>query len=328
MGEINFYITPNDIARILGVSIQGVYKILKANEIKTIKVNRRKYIPSIEVRKLFDLRGFIYPKSNISFQIVKGGTGKTSLAFSLAIRASQYGAKVLAIDFDQQANLTQSLGVDARECPVWLNIYRDNVSISDSIIKLSETLSVIPSNMNNSRLDVELTHGNINIKDHIKDSLNSIRSNFDIVIMDCPPAINKINTAVTCSSDLIILPINPDPYAMDGLEYSLYEITSIKKDYKLINLEYKIVWNKYDAREKLGAYYMHQLAKDEQRLKSIIPVVIRSDAALKNAIFNSQSVFESNRKTSTREDLDQFTKEVIGINAWSDEKALKENKVN
>ena len=196
--------SPNELIPTLGLSIQGIYKFMSTNNIEATKVNRRNYIPSTGVRRILELRHFVYPYKNISFQIVKGGTGKTSLAFSLAVRASQYGAKVLAIDFDQQANLTQSLNIDARENPVWLNIFRDRVSVSESIINVTESLSLIPSNMNNSRLDVELTHRNVNLKDHIRDKLSKVRENYDLVVMDCPPAINKINPSIDKTSQILL----------------------------------------------------------------------------------------------------------------------------
>ena len=104
------------------------------------------------------------------------------------------------------------------------------------------------------------------------------------------------------------------------MEYSLFEIKAIKQDYKLNNLDYKILWNKYDAREKLGTYYMHQLAKDDDKINHLLPIVIRSDTALKNAAFDCKSVFESKRKTATREDIDAFTKELVGLNSWSESK--------
>jgi chromosome partitioning protein len=316
-------LTPNELTPLLNVSLQGLHKTLKTNSIETTREGRKIFISSSEVRRLLQLRGFVYPNANISFQIVKGGTGKTSLAFSLAVRASQYGARVLAIDFDQQANLTRSFNIDSIGLPVWLDVCLKNAKAEKTIIEISETLSLIPSNLNNSRLDVELTHKAANLKDHVNDHLKKIRDKYDLVIIDCPPAINKINTAVTCASDLVVLPVNPDPYAMDGLKYSLHEIQNIKNDYKLKNLDYRILWNKYDAREKLGAYYMHELARDEAIFKHLLPVVIRSDASLKNAAFNSQSIFDLSRKTVTREDIDQFAKEILGLNEF----AQRKNKV-
>jgi chromosome partitioning protein len=267
------------------------------------------------LRKLFEDRGFHYPNQNVSFQVVKGGTGKTSLSYSLAIRACHYGARVLCIDFDQQGNLTRSFNVQARDKFVWLNIFRDRVDISSAIVNIAEGLDLIPSNLNNSRLDVELNGVASNLRDMIRDKLEPIRKNYDLVIMDCPPAINKINTAITCASDLVLIPINPDPYAMDGLEFTVSELERVKSDFKL-KFDYQVVWNRFDGRERLSAYYIHELSQQARYEDHVCPIVIRTDASLKNAVFDTKSVFEMSRKSAVREDVDQFAKEILGINAW------------
>lgn len=319
MEQFNNNITPLELADCLGgITVQGVYKALKSHNIPTqITNNRRKLIPSQGIRKLFEERGFQYPKSIISFQIVKGGVGKTSLSFCLAVRASHYGAKILTIDLDQQGNLTRSFNVEARDRPVWLNLFRDKIPIENAIVKLTNNFHLIPSNLNNSRLDVELTQSAANLRDLIKDTIAPIRNDYDLIIIDCPPAINKINTAVTCASDLVIVPINPDPYAMDGLDFTISELNRVKKDFKL-GFDYRIVWNKYDARERLGAVYMHELMKRDDLLNKILPVVCRVDVSMKNAIFDAKSVFELPKKSPIKEDIDQFAKEILGINAWKE----------
>lgn len=321
MEQFNHTITPLELADCLGgMTVQGVYKALKTHNIPTqITNNRRKLIPSHGIRKLFEERGFQYPKLIISFQIVKGGVGKTSLSFCLAVRASHYGARVLAIDLDQQGNLTRSFNVEARDKPVWLNLFRDKVPVDQAIIQLSDTLHVIPSNLNNSKLDTELTQAATNLKDLVRDTIAPIRNNYDLIIIDCPPAINKINAAVTCASDIVIVPINPDPYAMDGLDYTISELNHIKKGFKL-SFDYRIVWNKYDARERLGAFYMHELMKREDIVNNVLPVVCRVDVSLKNAVFDAKSVFELSKKSPIREDIDQFAKEILGINLWKETK--------
>lgn len=321
MEQFYYTITPFELADCLGgMTVQGVYKALKSHDIQTKTTNnRRKIIPPKGIRKLFEERGFKYPKMIISFQIVKGGVGKTSLSFCLAVRASHYGANVLAIDLDQQGNLTRSFNIEARDKVVWLNLFRDKVPVEEAIIELSDNLHVIPSNLNNSKLDVELTQSASNLRDLIKDIISPIQNNYDLIIIDCPPAINKINTAVTCASDIVIIPINPDPYAMDGLDFTLSELTRIKKEFKL-DFDYRVVWNKYDARERLGAVYMHELTKRVDMLNKILPVVCRVDVSMKNAIFDSKSVFELPKKAPIKEDIDQFTKEILGINSWKETK--------
>jgi chromosome partitioning protein len=281
-------------------------------------------VPAIGTRKLFQERGFSYPKLNIAFQMLKGGVGKTSLSFSLAVRAAQYGTRVLAVDLDMQGNLTRSFNIDTQGKPVLLNLIRDKLNVEAAITKVADNLHVLPSSLNNSSLEVELTQSSRNLRDLIKDLLSPIREDYDIVIFDCPPAINKTNTSATCASDLIIIPLNPDTYAIDGLDQTIAELQRIKEDFKT-GVDYLILWNKYDAREKLAPVYMHQIAKDDNKVKKLLPIVIRVDTALKNAVFDAKSIFELPKRAHIREDIDQFTKEILGINRWRDTKSANDS---
>ena len=325
------YLTPSEIATVLGgITVQGVYKIIKTLGIETMSLGaRNKVIPPASIRTILESKGFVYPRKNISLQIVKGGVGKTALSHLLSVRASHYGAKVLVIDADQQGNLTKSLGAEARDAPVLLNLVRDECLVTDAIIPLGGYVDLIPSNLNNSRLDMELTQSNANLQDLLTNMLAPVRDNYDLVVIDCPPAINKINTSVSCASDLVIVPINPDPYAMDGLDFTLSELKMVKKNFRQAKFDYKIVWNKYDARERLGAYYLHELAKDAELIEHILPVVIGVDVTTKNAIHDEESVFDRRKKSTIREDSDQFTRELLGINLWmSTVKDAKRNQAN
>ena len=168
--QITGNLTPADLANLFGnITVHGIYKQIKKEQIP-IKTNnsKRKQIPPLGVRKFLLNKGFIYPQQNISFQIVKGGVGKTSLSYSLAIRATHYGAKVLLIDLDQQGNLTRSLVLDTKDNKVFLDIVRDNFPIENTIIQINENLDLLPSNLNNSRLDLELSQSNPNLRDMIK----------------------------------------------------------------------------------------------------------------------------------------------------------------
>ena len=314
-------ITPSHLAELLGgISLQAVYKQLRSCGATTQSLsNRRRVVEGAEVRRLLEARGFRFSKQNIAFQIVKGGVGKTTLSYALSTRANHYGARVLAIDLDQQGNLTRSFNVDARNKPVWLHMVKDDLPAKDAVVKLSESLHLLPSNLNNSRLDVELSGQSANLRDMVRDKLEPIRDRYDLVVIDCPPAINKINTAAACGSDTVIVPINADQYAMDGLDFSIAELKRIKKEFK-VKFQYKVIWNRYDARERLGVMCMHDVAKSEHS-NNLLPVVIRIDTSMKNAIYDCKSIFEMSKKSSAQEDADQFAREILGLNAWKERRA-------
>jgi chromosome partitioning protein len=106
---------------------------------------------------------------------------------------------------------------------------------------------------------------------------------------------------------------------MDGLDFTLNELDRLRKNFNLSH-EIRIVWNRYDARERLGIVYMHELAKTANKADKILPVVIRTDVSVKNAIFDARSIFDMPKKSTIREDVDQFTREVLGINEWKEAK--------
>ena len=314
-----YQVTPKDL---LGVvpsieTIHGVHKALKDKKIPSLKKGRRILIESSNIRKFFIERGFKYPSKNINFHVIKGGVGKSSIASAVAVRLNSYGAKVLCVDFDQQGNLTRSLGVDGRDKPVWLHLFRKDVNIQEAVIPITNTLHLIPSSMNNSRLDVEMTNNTVNIKDSVKDLLSPIRSDYDIVIFDCPPSLNKTTAAATCGSDVVIMPVNADGYSMDALSQTVDEIKHINDTFKT-EVPFLILWNKYDQREKLSVKYLYELAEKSFSKGRILPVVIRVDASVKNALDQGISVFELKSKPEICDDFDSLTKEILGLNTWKE----------
>lgn len=311
------FLTINEISPLLGnISPQAIYKIIKKEEIESLLLNKKKRVISPSgVRKILNSRNFKYKKQLISFAMIKGGVGKTTLSSTFAIRASHYGCKTLLIDFDLQGNLTRSFNLDTKNTPVWLNVIKGENKINDCILHINSHLDLIPSNLNNSRLDIEISSANLNIKDMVLDILSSIRKNYDLIVIDCPPAINKVSASAICASDSIIIPLTPDPYAMDGLTMTVNEIKRLQQSFKLDKLFYSVVWNKYDARKRLGAIYMHDLLK-EYSSEHILPVVIRTDSNYENAVANANSIFEMQKSQPAREDIDQLTKEILNINSW------------
>jgi chromosome partitioning protein len=312
------YLQISELSSVIGnISSQGVYKLLKTKNLESILISaRKKVVPPSSIRKILLDKGFKYKKQILSFDMIKGGVGKTTLSSNVGMRASHYECRTLLIDFDLQGNLSRSFNIDIdKDSKVWIDILKDNVAVKDTIIKIDNFLDIIPSNLNNSRLDIEMQHASINIKDHVHDILESVINDYELIIIDCPPAINKVSASAICASDTIIIPLNPDPYAMDGLEMTLNEIKRIKTNFKINRPNHLVVWNKYDARKRLGAIYMNELAK-QIPTKNILPVVIRTDTNYQNSIANTGSIFENTKNSVAKEDIDQMTRELIGITSW------------
>jgi chromosome partitioning protein len=314
------YIQISELSEILGgVSPQAIYKMLNTKDLESIKITPRKRVvtPST-MRSIFEEKGYIYKQQIIAFDMIKGGVGKTTLSSNLALRSSHYGCRTLLIDFDLQGNLTRSFNISTDPNKMWINIVRDGIDVRDTIVGISPFLDIIPSGLSNSRLDFELKDNGTNLPAHVRDVISPIYDNYDLIIIDCPPAINQVSSAAMMASDFVVIPLNPDPYSMDGLEMTKSEIERLKKNWKLDNPKFLAVWNKYDARKRLGAFYMHDIAKRID-VEHIIPVVIRNDSSYEKAIAAKEgSIFESTRNNPAKDDIDQLTKEILGINKWLD----------
>lgn len=311
-----YTLTPPELKDILNMSVQGVHHILKSQKIKTILDNKKHKIISNAVRQIFVSRGYKYNNEVIAFQIVKGGTGKSSLAHSLAIRANQYGARVLCIDLDQQGNLSQALGVTDPNYDTILDIIKkdDPIDVEQVIIPITETLHLIPSNMNNSVLDkvIQIEQGPLQYI--FKDVIDKIRNNYDYIIFDCSPAISSTNTAAALASDRIILPVNPDQFAFEGLKITIEEISKLNNKYKRsAPLLLNILFNKFDARKSASSDYLRLLMAHDVYKNMTLKTFIRDNTDISNSIRKKLSVFDGTRNSYIREDLDILCKEIMGL---------------
>ena len=140
-------ITAVDAAKLKKVTTQAIHKELRAKELMSFKNNNRVYFGHDTARSVFNHK---FKKSIISFQIVKGGTGKTSMAHSFAIRANLYGAKVLCIDLDQQGNLSQAFGVNCDNSPVMVDVINDINLINSAVINIAPGIDILPSRIENA----------------------------------------------------------------------------------------------------------------------------------------------------------------------------------
>lgn len=310
----DYTISVRELDQLLNVTPQGMHHLMKSMDISTQIVKNKKYIPPVEVRRLFESRGYSYPNEVLSFSVVKGGVGKTSLSHSFAIRASQYGARVLVIDLDQQANITQAFGIDDEDLPTFFEVIQHEMDINEAILPITSNLHLIPSSMNMSFLDRYLQLNQENLNDVFKDQIDKISKQYDIIIFDCPPAISSATSAATLASTRMVMPVTPMKFSLQGLKASFEEVSNLEKKFKKKNLEKSIIFNRFDGRKTSSSEYLRELASSEGYSKYMMNCFIRENSELENCINQKHSVFDYNKKNNAREDLDIFTRELMALN--------------
>ena len=208
----------------------------------------------------------------------KGRVGKTTTAINLSACLAEKGRKVLSIDMDPQGNMTSGLGIDKDE--VEKNIYDlmiGDAEVNDVLQKEAiENLDVIPTSIDLSAAEIEL----IGAEDKefiIRNAIQSIRDNYDYVIIDCPPSLNMLTINAMTTADSVLVPIQCEYYALEGLSQLIQTVELVKARLNP-NLEIEgVVFTMYDARTNLSLQVVENVKENLQQniYKTIIPRNIR-----------------------------------------------------
>lgn len=208
----------------------------------------------------------------------KGGVGKTTTAINLSACLAEKNKKVLTLDMDPQGNTTSGLGVDKNQAENTVyELILDESELSDCIYSsVMENLSVIPSNINLSGAEIELI-GFENKEYLLKSKLDMIKDNYDYIIIDCPPSLNLLTINAMTAADSVIVPIQCEYYALEGLSQLIHTIDLIKERLNP-KLEIEgVVFTMYDARTNLSLQVVENVKEnlDTTIYKTIIPRNVR-----------------------------------------------------
>ena len=165
----------------------------------------------------------------------KGGVGKTTSVVNLAVSLSRLNKKVLVIDFDPQANTTTGLGFDKNELEksIYKMFYDEGDNYKDYILKSEEGPYLIASENSLSGLEVELV--SIDEEERLKmlsQIIEELKKDFDIILIDCPPSLGLLSLNALVASDSIIIPIQTEYYALEGVSELLKTYQTIKESIK------------------------------------------------------------------------------------------------
>ncbi len=208
----------------------------------------------------------------------KGGVGKTTTAINLSASLASLGKKVLALDMDPQGNMTSGLGVDKSEIDKTIyDLIIGDVNIEECICKnIFENLDVLPSNIDLSAAEIELI-GVDNKEYLLKEEVEKIKDQYDFIIIDCPPALSMLTINAMTTSDSVLVPIQCEYYALEGLSQLIHTIELVRERLNS-KLEIEgVVFTMYDARTNLSLQVVENVKDnlDQTIYKTIIPRNIR-----------------------------------------------------
>lgn len=247
----------------------------------------------------------------------KGGVGKTTTSINLSASLAKLGKKVLVIDMDPQGNTTSGLGVDKdqAEHTVYELLLGEDTVQECMQEEVYENLSVIPSNINLAAAEIEL----IGVEEKeflLKKAVEEIKDQFDFIIIDCPPSLNMLTINSMCAGDTVLVPIQCEYYALEGLSQLMHTI-SLVQDRLNPELEIEgVVFTMYDARTNLSLQVVENVKSNlnQNIYKSIIPRNVR----LAEAPSYGMPITEYDSKSTGAEAYLMLAEEVIhrGEEEW------------
>ena len=191
----------------------------------------------------------------------KGGVGKTSVAVNLAASLAHYGRRVLLADLDPQGNATTGSGVDKTACERTIyGVLLGEHSMRDAIVPAEGGYDVLPANRELAGAEVELI-GIERREYRLRDALADAAKDYDFVIIDCPPALNTLTVNGFTAADAVIIPMQCEYYALEGLSDLVGTLRKVKQNLNpAIEIE-ALVRTMYDPRSTLTVQVSDELKR-------------------------------------------------------------------
>ena len=208
----------------------------------------------------------------------KGGVGKTTTAINLSAFLAKLEKKVLVVDMDPQGNTTSGFGVDKEntEYSVY-DLLLGECGIKDAVLPdVFERLSLLPSHIDLAAAEIELI-GKEEKEFILKKALDQVKEEYDFIMIDCPPSLNLLTINSMCAGDTVLVPIQCEYYALEGLTQLMHTIQLVK-DRLNPDLEIEgVVFTMYDARTNLSLQVVENVKNNlnQNIYKSIIPRNVR-----------------------------------------------------
>ena len=211
----------------------------------------------------------------------KGGVGKTTTSVNLSALLAKKGKKVVLLDADPQGNATSGLGVDKNVEKSLYDVLVNEEPVENTLQDtIEKNLKICPSNVNLAGAEVELV-SQMSREHRLKEQLDQIKDKYDYIFIDCPPSLGLITLNSFTAADSVLIPVQCEYYALEGLGQLINTINLVKKHLnKSLEIEGAVL-TMYDIRTNLSNQVVKEVKKyfDDKVYKTVIPRNVRLSEA-------------------------------------------------
>ena len=207
----------------------------------------------------------------------KGGVGKTTTAVNLASSLGLLGLRVLLVDFDPQGNATSGVGLNKKELASSVyEVILTGGDVKSAIAHTQYGLDILPSNINLAGAEIELA--NLDNREYrLKWALDSLRDDYDYIIIDCPPSLGLLSLNSLTAADGVLMPVQCEFYALEGISELMNTIRLVNDGINPDLTIFGILLTMYDSRTNLSAQVAEEVRKyfPDKVFKVVIPRTVR-----------------------------------------------------
>lgn len=242
----------------------------------------------------------------------KGGVGKTTTTVNLGACLATLGKKVLLVDIDPQGNTTSGIGINKADVKYCIyDVLINEIDPKEAIVETAiENLSIIPATIQLAGAEIELVP-TISREIRLKKSLHRIKHLYDYILIDCPPSLGILTVNSLTASDSVIIPIQCEYYALEGLSQLLNTVRLVQKHLNTSLQIEGVLLTMFDARTNLGIQVIEEVKKYFQQkvYRTIIPRNVR----LSEAPSHGQAIITYDPKSKGAEVYLELAKEVVSV---------------
>lgn len=244
----------------------------------------------------------------------KGGVGKTTTSVNLSAALAYLGKKVLLMDIDPQANATQGIGIDRSQLGYTVyDAITQEVPLKNIIVHTDvDNLDAIPANIDLAGVELELSQMKTGREQRLKKALRDVKDDYDYVIIDCPPALGLLNTNALTAAHSVLIPVQCEYYALEGLTQLLNTILLTQNVFNEDLTIEGVLLTMLDLRTNLGIEVSQEVRKyfKEKTYETVIPRNVK----LSEAPSEGLNIFDYDKNSEGAKAYAKLAREVVRRN--------------